>query len=110
MAQVFVKLTEVVVHLAQTVLHVPQVTPHLAQTFTLLGTGSSLLPLLAWIFALHGISSLPESAMNERVDARNIPDELPGDIVAAGEVGGSVVAHQYLAVAVAPDQDLQWQV
>src|SRR5215211_3357552 len=58
----------------------------------------------------HEISSLPESASNERVDARNVPDEVLGDVVAASEIGGSVVAHQYLAAAVAPDQDLQWQV
>src|SRR5215211_740303 len=58
----------------------------------------------------YEISSLPESALNERVDARNVPDEVLGDIVAAGEVRGGVVAHQYLAVAVAPDQNLQRQV
>ena len=109
-AQVFVKLTEVLVHLAQMVLHVPQVPPHLAQTFTLHGTVSSLLPLSAWIVTLHAISSPPESTLDERVDARDVPEEVLRDIVAAGEVGGGVVAHQYIAVAVAPDQDLQWQV
>ena len=109
-AQVFVQLTEVVVHLAQMVLHVSQVPPYLAQTLMLRGTVSSLLPLSAWIVTLHVISTPPESASNERVDARDVPDEVPGDVVTVGEVGGGIVAYQYIAVAVAPDQDLQWQV
>jgi hypothetical protein len=95
-AQVFVKLMEVVVHLAQT-------TPHLAQTFTLLGTVSSLLPLSPWIVALHEISIPPESALDQRVDARYVADEVLRYVVAAGEVGGGVVTNQDLAVAIAPD-------
>ncbi len=109
-AQVIVKLAEVVVHIAQMVLHVPQVPPHLAQTFTLIGAVSSLLPLSAWIVTLHVISSPPESASNERVDARDVPDEVLRDVVTAGEIGGGIVAYQYIAVAVAPDEELQWQV
>src|SRR5829696_9649580 len=49
-------------------------------------------------------------ALDERVDARDVPDEVFGYVVAAGEVGGGVVANQHLAVAVAPDQNLQRQV
>ena len=102
---------EVVLHLAQTVLHVPQVASHLMHAFLpLVRVGTLLWLSLTITTPRHETSSLPESALNERVDARNVREELSRDVVAAGEIRGGVVAHQYLAVAVAPDQDLQWQV
>jgi hypothetical protein len=55
-------------------------------------------------------SSLPKRALDERIDACDVPDEIFGYVVAAGEVGGGVVAHQHPALAFAPDQDLQRQV
>jgi hypothetical protein len=86
------------------------VSPNLVQTFPSLVPVGALLRSLLWIVARHGISILPERTLDERVDARDVPDEVFGYVVAAGEVGGGVVAHQHPALAFAPDQDLQRQV
>ena len=102
---------EVVLHLAQTVLHVPQVASHLMHAFLpLVRVGTLLWLSLTITTPRHETSSLPESTLDERVDARDVPDEVLRDAVTAGEVGSGIVAYQYIAVAVAPDQDLQWQV
>src|SRR5215204_6148319 len=68
-----------VLHLAQTVLHVPQVASHLRQAFLPQVRVGALLWLSPTITApRHETSSLPESALKERVDARNVPDEVQG--------------------------------
>src|SRR5215204_5046478 len=78
-AQVFVQLAKVVIHLAQAALYVLQVTPHLTQAFPPLVLVGALLWLSPTITApRHETSSLPESALKERVDARNVPDEVQG--------------------------------
>src|SRR5215203_1603810 len=83
-AQVFVQLAKVILHLAQVALHMLQVIPHLTQAFLPLVVVGALLWLSPTITTPgHETSSLPESALNEQVDARNVPDEVLGDIVVA---------------------------
>jgi hypothetical protein len=84
LAQVFVQLAKVILHLAQVALHVLQVIPHLTQALLPLVVIGALLWLSPTITTPgHEISSLPESASNEQVDACNVPDEVLGDIVVA---------------------------